>query len=50
MSDASEAFSAIDRIEAGDWDQFLHRVHGAIHLRQRTEAYRAKIIAGQADE
>jgi hypothetical protein len=50
MSAASESFSALERIEAGDWDQFLHRLHGAIHLRQKTEEYRAKLIAGDDDE
>lgn len=43
---AAEAFAAFDHIEAGDWDAFLHRLHGAIHLRQQTEDYRATLIAG----
>lgn len=50
MSIATETFSALDRIESGDWDRYLHRLHGAIHLRQRTDEYKATLIAAQCTE
>lgn len=46
MSVESEVFSAVDRVEAGDWDRLLHGLHGAVVRRQRTDEYKAKIIAG----
>jgi hypothetical protein len=50
MTSESEALSALDRILAGDWDRFLHRLHGAIHIRQKTEEYVATIIVGVNDD
>ena len=40
------AFAAMEAIEAGEWDRFLHRLHGAIHMRQRTGEYKATLVAG----
>lgn len=48
MSYQSEVFSAVDRIEAGDWDNLLHRLKGAIILRQQTDEYKATLIAGES--
>jgi hypothetical protein len=45
VSRQSEAFSALDRIESGDWDRYLLRLQAAINMRTRTDDYRAHIIA-----
>lgn len=49
MSAASEAFSALDRIEAGDWDRYLLRLRAAIQARMRTDEYTQHIIAGSKE-
>lgn len=47
MSTASEVFSAFERVQSGDWDDYLHRLHGVIHQRQQTEEYKATLIVGE---
>jgi hypothetical protein len=44
----ADAYAAFEHIECGDWDRFLHRLHGAIHLRQKTDDYQATLIAGRS--
>lgn len=48
MSAEAEAFAALDSIMDGRWDRSLHRLHGAIHLRQKTDEYRESLIAEEA--
>lgn len=50
MSAQAAAFAALTEIEDGRWDQWLHRLHGAIHLRQQTEEYKQTLIAGEESE
>lgn len=50
MNDARDSFAALDHIEKGDWDRWLHRLHGAIHQRQQTPEYKATLIVGQEDK
>lgn len=47
MKDAA-AFAALQAIEEGEWDRFLHRLLGAINMRRQTDEYRAHIVAGLA--
>lgn len=49
MSAASESFSALDAIESGRWDAYLHRLHGAIHQRQSRAEYKATLVAGPSE-
>jgi hypothetical protein len=45
MSAEAEAFAALDSIMEGRWDRSLHRLHGAIHLRQKTDEYQDSLVA-----
>jgi hypothetical protein len=49
MSADAEAFAALDSILEGRWDRDLHRLHGAIHLRQKTDEYRDTLVAQLAE-
>lgn len=40
------AFAALEAIQAGEWDRYLHRFKGAIVTRCATDEYKASIIAG----
>ena len=48
-SNEAAAFAALQAIEAGEWDRFLHRLIGAINMRRDTDEYRAHLVAKSSD-
>lgn len=44
MSIGAESFAAYDAILEGRWDDYLPRLHQAIHQRQATDEYRARVV------
>lgn len=47
MANDARSFAVLTEIENGEHDRFLHRLHGAIHLRQQTTEYHATLVAGE---
>jgi len=50
MSENAAAFAAIEAINSGRWDRYLHRLRGAINVRVQTDAYQATLVAGKPEE
>lgn len=46
-STAAAVFAAIEAINSGQWDGWLHRLRGAIVTRTQTDEYEATLVAGE---
>ena len=46
-AEQAAAFAAVEAIDSGAWDRYLHRIRGAIFMRTQTDEYQETLIAGE---